>query len=258
MCLTSALCNNTAGESVDHAATSLARLTTRARKVRVDFPGAEPLTGYLTLGGNGGLLVHGRPGVDPQFTADTKFQISFTVPKPRFAAVSHLRSAYLSVFSLLGPHAHRYAESKALLPVRQQIMNPRDEIIPDHFAWKSRDCTVERNAIMMNREQQHWLVKVGDCIVLLPRGGDVSFFEDTEVLRAYGHGTINGPLWYPLKFGQHYCWSTTLKEDIDIREKFGVNNLFGQYGKTVDSNGIECSFVIADHQGRHVTLLALP
>ena len=141
MCLTCKPCNNTAGEGVDHAATSLARRTTRPTKVRVDFPGTAPLTGYWTPGENGGILVHGRPGVEPQITAHTKFQISVKLPKPRFAAVSHLKSAYLSVFSLLGQHGYRYAESKALLPVRQQIMNPGEEVIQEHFAYKAGDCT---------------------------------------------------------------------------------------------------------------------
>ena len=171
MCLTCAPCNNAAGEGVDHAAASWARSTTRSTKVRVDFPGAPPLTGYWTLGDNGGLVVRGRPGVEPQLTADVKFQISFQLPKLRLAVVSHLKSAYLSVFSLLGQHGYRYAESKALLPVRQQIMNPGEEVIQEHFACKAGDWTLKGNAIIMNREQQHWAVKVGDCVVLLPRGG---------------------------------------------------------------------------------------
>ncbi len=202
--------------------------------------------------------MHGRPGVEPKITADTKFRISFTVPKPRFAAVSHLKSAYLSVFSLLGQHGYRYAESKALLPVRQQIMNPGEEVIRQHFACKAGDWAVEGNAIIMNREQQYWAVKVGDCIVLLPQGGDESFFEEAEVLRGDGHGTINGPLWYPLKFGQDYRGSMTFKSDVDIRAQFGVDNLFGKYGKAVDSNGTEYQFVIADHQGLHASIVEMP
>ncbi len=172
--------------------------------------------------------------------------------------MSHLKSAYLSVFSLLGQHGYRYGESKALLPVRQQIMNPGDEVIRQHFACKAGDCTVGGNAIIMNREQHHWAVKVGDCIVLLPRGGDESFFEEAEVLRGNGHGTINGPLWYPLKFGQDYRESMTFKEDVDIRAEFGVDNLFGKDGKTVGRNGIEYPFVIADHQGLHASFVATP
>ena len=258
MCLTCKPCNNTAGEGVDHAATSLARWSTRTTKVRVDFPDAAPLTGYWTPGNNGGLLVHGRPGVEPQITADTKFQISVKLPRPRFAVVSHLKSAYLSVFSLLGQHGYRYAASEALLPVRQQIMNPGEEVIREHFACKAGDCTDARNAIIMNRERQHWAVKVADCIVLLPRGGDESFYKETEVIRSDGHGTINGPLWYPIKFGQDYRGSMTFKNDVDIRAQFGVDNLFGKDGKTVDSNGVERPFVIADHQGLTASFVAMP
>ena len=258
LCLTCKRCNNTAGEGVDQAATTLARWTSRSIKVRVDFPGMPPLTGHLTPGGNGGLLVQGRPGVESRLAADAEFRISFKLPKPRFAAVSHLKSAYLSVFSLLGPHGYGYAESRALLPVRQQIMNPGEEIIRDHFACKAGDCTVDGDAIIMNREQQHWAVKVGDCIVLLPRGGDESFYEEAEAIRGDGHGTINGPAWRPLKFGQDYRGSMTFKTDVDIRALFGVDNLFGKDGKTVDTNGIERPFVIADHQGLDASFIAKP
>ena len=202
--------------------------------------------------------MHGRPGVEPQITADTKFQISCNLPKPRFAVVSHLKSAYLAVFSLLGQYGYRYAESRALLPVRQQIMNPREEVIREHFACKAGDCTVEGNAVIMNREQQHWAVKVEDCIVLLPRGGDELFFKVAEVILGDGHGTIDGPLWRPIKFGQDYRGSMTFKEDFDIRARFGVDNLFGKDGKTVDSNGIERPFVIADHQGLNASFVAMP
>ena len=258
MCLTCAPCNNAAGEGVDHAATSWDRSTTRSTKVRVVFPGAPPLTGYWILGDNGGLVVHGRPGVEPQITADVKFQISFKFPKLRLAVVSHLKSAYLSVFSLLGRHGYRYAESKARLPVRQQIMNPGEEVIQEHFACKAGDWTLKGNAIIMNREQQHWAVKVGDCVVLLPRGGDESFFRESEVIRGDGHGTINGPLWRPLKFGRDYRGSMTFKKDFDIRAQFGIDNLFAKDGETVDRDGIERPFVIADHQGLSASFIATP
>ena len=258
MCLTCKPCNNKAGEGVDHAAISLARWTTRSARVRVDFPSAPPMTGYWTPGNNGGLVVYGRPGVEPQITADTKFQMSYKLPQVKLAVVSHLKSAYLSVFSLLGSHGYRYAESRALLPVRQQIMNPGEKVIQEHFACKVDNCTVDGNAIIMNREQQHWAVKVGDCIVLLPRGGDDLFYEEAEVVRSGGHGTINGPLWYPLKFGQDYRGSMTFKTGVDIRALSGVDNLFGKDGKTVDGNGIERPFVVADHQGLNATLVAMP
>ena len=196
--------------------------------------------------------------MEPQVTADTKFQISFKRPQVRLAVVSYLKSAYLSVFSLLGPHGYRYAASRALLPVRQQIMNPAEEVIREHFACKAGDGTVNGNAIIMNRKQQHWAVKVRDCIVLLPRGGDESFYEEADVIRGGGHGTINGPLWYPLKFGQGHRGSMTFKAGVDIKALSGVDNLFGKDGKTVDGSGIERPFVIADHQGLNATLVAMP
>ena len=50
----------------------------------------------------------------------------------------------------------------------------------------------------------------------------------------------------------------TFKKNVDIRAQFGVDNLFGKDGKTVDGNGIERPFVIADHQGLNATIIATP
>lgn len=50
----------------------------------------------------------------------------------------------------------------------------------------------------------------------------------------------------------------TFKSDADLRALSGVDNLFGQDGKTVDGNGIERPFVIADHQGLNASFVAMP
>ena len=257
MCLTCATCNNTAGQGMDQAAVSLARQTSGSIKVRVDMAGTPPMTGYWTRGGNGGLLVRGRLGVEPKITSDTKFQISFKLPEPRVATMSYLRAAYLAVFSLLGPHGYRYAQGKALLRVREQIVCPDEQII-DHFACKVGGFNLPGEAIIMSREKQHWAVKIGNCVVLLPRRDDEGFYEEAEVICNGGHGTINGPVWRPVKFGVNHRGSMMFKDGVDIRAHFGVKNLFGQDGKMIDNNGVEWPFVIADHQRSHATIIAMP
>ena len=114
-------------------------------------------------------------------------------PNSRYARVPWLKAAYLSVFSLLGVHGYRYAEGKAIEQVRRQIMKPEDEVIR-YFAVKAPAAWQERDGIAMNREQTPcWAVKMGDCIVLLPRSWDKSFYEWTDNLpSSNGKITIGG------------------------------------------------------------------
>ena len=110
-----------------------------------------------------------------------------------------LKAAYLSVFSLLGMHGYKYAEGVAVESVRQQIMKPKDKIIPrfiaDATAWAVPD------GIIVSGKTPGWAVKMGKRIVLLPRGWDQEFYArigDTPG----GEITLgDGPLWFPARFG---------------------------------------------------------
>ena len=255
MCLTCAKCNNTAGKGADFAAISLARVKNRSIDVRVDFPDCKPLTGKWTPGG--GLLILGRPGVEPGITANTNFQISFSLPTSRFASVSHLKSAYLSVFSLLGTHGYRYAESKALRQVCEQIMNPHDEI-KKHYALKIGDLDLDGIAVLMNRDHQYWAVKIEDCIIILPKGGNDSFYEEAEVFKNNGRGTISGPIWYPVKFDRAPNAELTREKVRQLKESMEVDNLFGQEGKIFLNNGNEWPVVVAFHHESVASILKLP
>ena len=110
----------------------------------------------------------------------------------------------------------------------------------------------------MNRDHQYWAVKVEDCIILLPRGGDDSFYEEAEVFKNNGHGTISGPVWFPVKFGRVPCAGLTLRKEVEMKDTIKTDTLFGQEGKIMHDNGNEWSFVVADHHGSVITLLKLP
>ncbi len=255
MCLTCAKCNNDAGKGSDLAAISLARQIRSGLDLRVDFPDTPPMTGKWPLDGK--ISIFGRPGLNPPISSDMTFNIKYSLPKSEYAAVSYLKSAYLSVFSLLGPNGYTYAKSKSLLNIRNQIMNPLENMI-GNYAYRSTALDVDINGILMNREQQHWAVKIVDCIVTLPRGGDESFYKRAGALETGNRGAFNGPFWNLIKFGLDHRASSTVKESIDIKAHFGIENLFGIVDEVVDSRGNKREYVVVDHQGSNVSLVELP
>ena len=255
MCLTCAKCNNDAGKRSDFAAISLARQIRSGLDLRVDFPDTPPMSGKWPLDGK--ISIFGRPGLNPPISADMKFSIKYSLPTSEYAAVSYLKSAYLSVFSLLGPNGYTYAKSNSLLNIRNQIMNPLEHII-GNYAYRSTAHDVDINGIIMNREQQHWAVKIIDCIVILPRGGDESFYKRAEELETKDRGAFKGPFWNLIKFGLDHRGSSTVKESVDIKEDFGIENLFGIVKEVIDIRGNMRNYVVADHQGADVSLVELP
>ena len=167
-----------------------------------------------------------------------------------------LKAAYLSVFSLLGKYGYRYAQGEAIEQVRGQIMEPSKEIVRQfHFAappeWQHED-----GAAISLRQRPCWVVKMGNCLVLLPRGWDTSFYEWMEST-ASGEGNLTlggGPLWYPRKFGYACPGSITFREDADFLKR---NDIFGCTGSR-HHDGIKVPFVMVDRSTRHITLLIAP
>ena len=256
MCLTCEECNSKAGKGVDQAAIDLARqVPTKSIKVRVDVPGTPPLTGQWSPGS---ILVRGRRGVEPKLGPNLKFQARFTLPQPGFASVSYLKSAYLSVFSLLGPRGYMYAEDEALVRVRQQIMNPTEEVIEKFACKPGADINIDGSAIIMDQQRQCWAVKICDCIVLLPSAGDEYFYHNSALVRSAGYGTCQGPLWWLAKFGQVGRRGATFKRGFDVRAYFGIDNLFGKEAKVVSKNGRERHYLVANQRGLEVAFVQMP
>ena len=68
------------------------------------------------------------------------FSLIVAKPNSHYASVPWLKSAYLSVFSLLGMHGYMYAKSKAVERVRKQIMKPKEEVHPS-LCFQGSCCT---------------------------------------------------------------------------------------------------------------------
>ena len=80
-----------------------------------------------------------------------RFEMSFSRPQSRYTNVSWLKSAYLSVFSLLGTCGYIFAESSAIRRVREQILKPESDVICDYaFTIDSQN---PEYGVLMNKKE---------------------------------------------------------------------------------------------------------
>ena len=256
MCLTCSDCNNRASR-VEQAAVE----ARREPKVRIEMPGLPTQTGYVSTDASGRIDIRmSKPRISEEAITEVlrsrqPINLTFTKPTSRYASVPWLKAAYLSVFSLLGVHGYRFAESEAIEAVRKQVMKPEEEVIR-HFALKAPAAWRERDGIAMNRKQRPcWAVKMGDCIVLVPRSWDQSFYEWTGNLSLPDDKiTIGGgPLWYPAKFGHRRVASIPFREGHSPRKVLG-ECLFGMRGRVTQGDRVT-PCVFADSSGQEVTVM---
>ena len=166
--------------------------------------------------------------------------------------VAWLKTAYLSVFSLLGVHGYRYASGKAVELVRQQLMDPERQVIRE-FTFRN-DSMKTFGMLMNQRGIPCWAVIMQECVVVLPAGWDESFYDRMLEVWPDGKGELGGgPLWYPAKFGEVVGGKIAFKEGVDV-EKVTGGNLFGKRGR-VEKDGVTTEFVIADWSGQAITTL---
>ena len=245
--LTCTPCNNRASRAEQAAVEAR-----REPKARIDMPGLPTQTGYVSVDASGRIDVRmsrprvPREAVSALLRSRQPFTMIFMEPTSRYANIPWLKAAYLSVFSLLGTYGYRFAQGPAVERVRSQIMNPDDEIIR-HFAVKTPAAWQERDGIVMNRRQTPcWAVKMRDCIVLLPRSWDVSFYDWTDSLSSPDDRlTIGGgPLWYPAKFGQRQVASIPFPESNGPGRMLG-EDLFGKQGRVTKGDNV-VPFVVED------------
>ena len=252
MCLTCFDCNNSASR-VEQAAVE----ARREPKARIEIPGLPIQTGYISVDASGRINVRlskSRVSRDAISKVMEQIKVTLKVPNSRHVSVPWLKAAYLSVFSLLGVHGYRYAEGEAIERVRKQIMNPADEVIR-HFAFEA-PSTWQEDGIAINRTQTPcWAVKMGDCIVLLPRSWDQSLYDWTGSMPSSNvNVTIGGgPLWYPVKFGEQRVGSIAFQEGCHPRETLS-EDLFGLPGQVTQGDKT-ASFFFADYSGQEVTVI---
>ena len=167
-------------------------------------------------------------------------------------SVPWLKAAYLSVFSLLGVQGYKYAKGAAVEAVREQIMKQEDEIIPRFAAeapmWKQRD------GILVSRKTPGWVVKMGERIILLPRGWDRTFYERIGSRPADEIAVGDGPFWFPARFGANRrVRGLTVREGRKPLELLGEDT-FGATGQGTQ-DGKTIPFVVVDCHGQEVTIM---
>ncbi len=143
ICLTCSQCNNKASRMEQHAISAKREReewsSGRGTRVEIDFFGNKKSARYISNDpnaalptrvkhlGNGSIKIGALPLKEP---LDINKGIRFRIPgSPHYESVSMIKSAYLMVFSLMGVGGYKFAESVALKPVRDQIMNPEKRIL---------------------------------------------------------------------------------------------------------------------------------
>ena len=250
MCLTCTDCNNRSGRGIDQAA---ARLMGK-QKARLDIQGI-PHTAYF--GQDGTIKIRGRAEMTEEFymkalKAGERFEVSYKRPQTRYANVSWLKAAYLSVFSLLGACGYMYAEGSAIRQVREQIQEPDKDIIRNYALESENPCGPD--GVLLNRKKHPcWAVKMNKCIVLLPGSEDDSFYRLNKVFVDDKGELGDGPLFYPSKFGKNNAAFVEIS-DANAFEKYMGSGLFGRNGE-YSIGETKVPFVIADYNRHLISIL---
>ena len=99
--------------------------------------------------------------------------MSFNIPNEKAVAASSLKSAYLAVFSLLGPSGgYSYIRGDALKAVRQLIMEPLKDDAIDGYVMKAPDDVSLKDIMLVSKPLSFWMLKIAGYLVFLPLSGD--------------------------------------------------------------------------------------
>lgn len=254
LCLTCADCNNMAGRQADQAAVK----ALQELKAHIKIRGVSHAGTFSLQGGDvPHIQIRSKPRVSPVDyrnlqAEDLKFSVK--VPNPRYVDASWLKSAYLSVFALLGRMGYRYAEGEAICRVREQIMNPDKEIIGrvpyGNVAEYGGDW------IQMHRESPGpcWIVNFGPSAVLLPASWNTSLYDDPNLFREGGQFKLATSYFFDrFKFGDYPVASVSYDDQESLSAVLGEN----PFGVSASVNGVTKHFVVADFRGRLVSLLTV-
>ena len=191
ICLTCSQCNNNTSH-VDHHASQAKRAfddwsAGKGTRVEIDFLGFKTSSRYIPSDSNSPLPTRVRQLRDgsikldtlpPKEMLDINKGIRFRMPSsPHYESVSMIKSAYLMVFSLMGKGGYKFAESVALKPVREQIINPRKQILKGGFVVRgtvpgTKETKNQMVFLCHAARPPLWIIPMWDeKIVLLPCGG---------------------------------------------------------------------------------------
>ena len=275
ICLTCIECNNKASRVDQHAI-----LANRARdewssgrgvRVEIDFFGIKTSSRYIPSDSNDTLptrvahLRNGslnlRLGGSNAEQLDIAQEIRFRVPRrAHFESVTMIRSAYLMVFSLMGPSGYNYCESTALRPVREQIMNPEKRVLASVFVAEGtigEGTEAQRSLVFLCHAARPpiWIVPMWDGkSVLLPCGGP----------EPIGRIGVDGSM-LNIRNDQLTGWTTCRFDEsaqipASVSPESGITDgtLVGTTGPIPTDRGDWAWMVVNHHMGRCVALPCRP
>ena len=202
-CLTCRNCNAEAGRRIDQAAATRAQYRFG---VTVDILGKRD-TFMLSLDGK--ALTPPFAGYSKQDWQDWEnsesptLTMSLKIPDAKAVAASSLKSAYLAMFSLLGPRGgYSYVEGDALTPIRQRIMDPLKTGAIGEYVIKAKAPYVEivgrdvsfKDIMLVSEPLPCWMLKIADHLVVLPLSGDSRLSQPLRELLKVGRRTTHHDL----------------------------------------------------------------
>ena len=257
-CLTCESCNNKAGRSIDQISGTHARNRARGRfGVTVDILGKRDT---FMLSPDGKELTPPFAGFSKQDLRDLQnsesrnFTMSVKVADPRAVAASSLKSAYLAVFSLLGPPGgYSFARDDALTPIRQQIMEPLQGGSIGEYVFKAPDDISCKDIMLVNEPLPCWIVKIDSHLVVIPLGGDSLTNQPLRELRKLSGGQLLGiagrASWPFSTFGAFSTVSVHLA---------GADSIYSLIGRRISGTlpkGHPLEGTCISHSGESATLL---
>ena len=188
-CLTCRNCNGETGRRIDQAAAMEGR---DRFGVTVDIQGKRD-TFMLSIEGK--ALTPPFAGYSKQDLQDLQnsesrtFTMSIRIPHAKAVAASSLKSAYLAMFSLLGPFGgYSYIRGDALTPTRKRIMEPLRDGAVGEFVMKAPDDVSCKDIMLVSEPLQCWMLKIARHLVVLPLSGDSRITRPLMELRKLGGG----------------------------------------------------------------------
>ena len=111
------------------------------------------------------------------------------IPDNKAVAASSLKSAYLAMFSLLGPPGgYSYVRGDALTQIRQRIMEPLKDGDIGEYVFKAPDDVSLKDIMLVSEPLSCWIQKIAGHLVVLPLSGDSPTSQPLRELRRLSEG----------------------------------------------------------------------
>ena len=182
------------------------------------------------------------------------FTMSVKIPHVGAIAASALKSAYLAIFSLLGPRGgYTYVQGKAVAPVRRRITEPLGDDAVGEYVIDVPDDASSDDIMLVSDPLSCWALRIARQLVFLPLTDDDSISQPLRALRESSGGkrlSISGfASWAFCTFG------TLGTVPVHLAGADTVDSLIGREIRGKLPNGCPLEGTCIRHAGESATLL---